>query len=86
MTAIGFAKMNAKGQLLIPASMKDYFTKGEKLFLLKNKNRFILRKMNLKKDQDLDFAYETEEAWERIEKGKAIQLDFDDFLSQLSKW
>jgi hypothetical protein len=57
MAAIGFAVMNSKGQLLIPSSMKKYFVKGEKLFLLKNNSGFILRKMNQTKElEDLEFT------------------------------
>jgi hypothetical protein len=32
------------------------------------------------KNKNLEFSYETEEAWKRIEKGKFIWLDFSDFL------
>ena len=87
MANIGFAIMNSKGQLVLPASMMGYFTKGEKLFLLKNNNGFILRKMKETKNQeDLEFVVETENAWKRMEQGKTIKLDFDDFLQQLAKW
>jgi hypothetical protein len=87
MTAIGFAEMNAKGQLMIPASMKKYFSIGEKLILLKNDSGFILRIMQDQKDvEDLDFAVKTEDAWNRIEKKQTIKINYDDFLNQLVKW
>jgi hypothetical protein len=40
--------------------------------------------MNQTKNEDLEFVYETEEAWKRIEKGTAIKLDYDNFLTQLA--
>ena len=87
MVEIGLTKLDNKGQIVIPTSMKDYFTKREKLFLLKNNSVFILRKMKETKNQeDLEFAVETENAWKRIEKGRVIKLDYDDFLKELVKW
>ena len=86
MVVIGLTRLNNKGQLVIPTSMKDYFTKGEKLFFVKNNSGFILRKMKEIKDKDLEFAIKTEEAWKRIEKGKAIKFAYNDFLEQLTKW
>jgi hypothetical protein len=72
--------------MVIPSSMRGYFVNGEKLFLLKNKSGFILRKMKETKNQGyLEFAIETENAWKRIEQGQAIKLEFDDFLNELTK-
>jgi bifunctional DNA-binding transcriptional regulator/antitoxin component of YhaV-PrlF toxin-antitoxin module len=63
MMVIGLTRLNNKGQIVIPTSMKDYFTKGEKLSLVKNNIGFILRKMNRTKElEDLEFAYETGKA------------------------
>jgi hypothetical protein len=83
---IGLAVMSAKDQIMIPETMRGFFVKGLKLFMLKENNKFMLEEMNQAKDEDLEFAIKTEEAWKRIEKGESIILDFDDFLHQLAKW
>ena len=36
--------------------------------------------------EDIEFARKTEEAWKRIEEGKGIKMDFDDFLKEMKKW
>ena len=36
--------------------------------------------------EDLEFAKQTEEALERIEKGECIKMEIDEFLKELKKW
>ena len=36
--------------------------------------------------EDLEFARRTEEARKRIEAGKGITMDFDDFIEEMKKW
>ena len=39
-----------------------------------------------KKQEDLEFARRTEEAWKRCEKGEFRSMSFDEFLEALKKW
>lgn len=39
-----------------------------------------------KKEQDLEFARRTEEAYKRYEKGEFISMPADKFLKELKKW
>jgi len=39
----------------------------------------------MKLKEDLEFARRTEEAWKRIEAGKGIEMNFDDFIKKLKK-
>lgn len=38
------------------------------------------------KKEDIKFARKTEEAWKRIEEGKGIKLEFDEFIEEMKKW
>ena len=81
--------MSSKGQVVIPAEMRKVFQEGDKLLLIQTDDRLIMKKAS-KLDKalkdDLEFAKRTEEAWKRIEEGKGIKMDFDDFLKEMKKW
>ena len=38
------------------------------------------------KQEDLEFARRTEEAWKEIDRGESITQSADDFLKDLKKW
>ncbi len=68
---IAITHMSSKGQVVIPAEMREDIPEGEKLILIKNKDQLIMKKAsklekNLK--EDLEFARRTEEAWKRYSK------------------
>ncbi len=89
MVDINITRMSSKGQIVIPIEMRGDFKEGEKLVILKNKNQIILKKVkdfDKNIEEDLEFARRTEEAWKRIENGKGIEMDFDDFIKEMKKW
>ena len=81
--------MSSKGQVVIPAEMRKGFQEGDKILLIQTDEQLIMKKAS-KLDKalkaDLEFARRTEEAWKRIEEGKGIRMDFDDFLKEMKKW
>ena len=86
---IAITKMSSKGQVVIPTEMRGDIDTGDKILIIKNKDQLIMKKAskldkNLK--EDLEFAKRTEDALERIEQGKGIEMDFDDFLEEMEKW
>lgn len=86
---IAITKMSSKGQVVIPAEMREDIPEGEKLVIIRNNDQIIMKKAtalekNLK--EDLEFARRTEEAWKKYEKGEFIEMDFDDFLEEVKKW
>jgi AbrB family looped-hinge helix DNA binding protein len=86
---IGITKMSSKGQVVIPAEMRNDINEGDKLIVIQNKDQIILKKatkMDKKFKEDLEFARRTEEAWKRIEAGEGITMDFDDFIKEMKKW
>lgn len=82
-------RLSSKGQVVIPFELRKGFKEGEKLVVIRNGEQLILKKVNsfnknLKKD--LEFARRTEEAYNRIEAGEGIEMDFDDFIKKMKKW
>ncbi len=89
MIDVGITKMSTKGQIVIPNDLRQEFDVGEKLVVIKNDKRLIIKKAsaldeNLK--SDLEFARRTEAALKRYEEGKFVEMDFDEFMDDLKKW
>ena len=86
---VAITRMSSKGQIVIPAQMREGMQEGEKLIIIRNENQIIMKKIDaLDKnfEEDLAFAKRTEEAWKRYEKGEFKSMDADDFLLALEKW
>ena len=86
---VAITRMSSKGQIVIPAEMRADIAEGEKLLLIQNNKQLIMKKASdLDKNmaEDIEFARRTEDAWKRIEAGKGIKMDFDDFLEEMKKW
>ena len=80
--------MSSKGQIVIPADMRQDLKEGEKLVILKTKDQIILKKASAFRKQlaeDLEFARRTEEAWKEYDKGKFKSMHADEFLAELKK-
>jgi AbrB family looped-hinge helix DNA binding protein len=80
--------MSSKGQVVIPQDMRDGFAEGDKLIVIRDEDRLVLRKASeLDKQflEDLEFAKRSDEAYERIQKGEGIEMDFDDFIEEMKK-
>ena len=89
MVEISMTKMSSKGQIVIPIEMRNGIKEGDKMVAIRNNNQIILKKTNefgknLK--EDLEFAKRTEDALKRIESGKGIKMNFDDFIKEMKKW
>ena len=86
---IAITKMSSKGQIVIPAEMREDIQEGDKLIIIKNDHQLIMKKANkLDKNfaEDIEFARRTEAAWKRIEQGKGVKMDFDEFIAEMKKW
>jgi len=86
---VAITKMSSKGQVVIPTEMRSDINEGDKLLIIQNDGQLIMKKAskldsNLK--EELEFAKKTDEAWKRIEEGKGIKMDFDDFVDEMKKW
>lgn len=89
MNEINITRISSKGQVVIPLEMRGGLKEGDKLVVIKNKDQIILKKADKFSKtiaDDLEFARRTEEAYKRIEAGKGITMDFDDFIKEMRKW
>ena len=85
---VAITKMSSKGQVVIPAEMREDINEGDKLLIIQNGDQLIMKKAskldsNLK--EDLEFAKKTDDAWKRIEAGKGIKMNFDNFVDEMKK-
>lgn len=81
--------MSSKGQIVIPADMREGINEGDKLVIIRNNNQIILKKekdFSKNLEEDLEFARRTEEAWKSYERGEFISMNADDFLKEIEKW
>ncbi|MAG78188.1 AbrB family transcriptional regulator [archaeon] len=81
---IAITKMSSKGQIVIPAEMREQIQEGEKMVIIQNHNQLIMKKaseFDKTLEEDLIFAKKTEEALKRYEKGEFKDMDFDEFVN-----
>ena len=86
---VAITKMSSKGQVVIPTEMRTNINEGDKLLIIHNDDQLIMKKaskLDSTLKEDLEFAKKTNEAWKRIEEGKGIKMDFDDFVNEMKKW
>lgn len=86
---VAITRMSSKGQVVIPAEMREDIDEGDKLIVIKNEDQIIMKKaskLSRNLEEDLEFAKRTGEALKRIEAGKGIKMDFDDFVKEMKKW
>lgn len=85
---IAITRMSSKGQIVIPAEMREDIEEGEKLVLIKNNGQLIMKKAkSLRKnfEDDLKFAKKTEEAWKSYDRGEFTSSTVEEFLEELKK-
>ena len=85
---IALTKMSSKGQIVIPAEMREDIAEGEKLILLKDNGHIIMKKasaLDKQLKEDFEFAKRTEKAWKRYDQRKFKTLPADEFLKLLKK-
>jgi len=89
MTNINITKISSKGQIVIPLNMREDIKEGDEFIIIKDENRFILKKassLNEKMKEDLEFARRTEEAYKRHEAGEFIVMEANEFIKEMKKW
>ena len=89
MVEIEITKLSSKGQIVIPIGLRSGFSEGDKMLMMRDGDRIIIKKatdIDKTLKEDLEFATRTEEAYKRIEAGKGITMDFDDFIKEMKKW
>jgi AbrB family looped-hinge helix DNA binding protein len=85
---VAITKVSSKGQIVIPSSMRKDIGVGDQFLIIKEDNKFIMKKINeLAKDlkKELVFAQRIEKAWNLYEKGKFKSASAKKFLEELEK-
>jgi AbrB family looped-hinge helix DNA binding protein len=85
---VAITKVSSKGQIVIPSSMRKDIAVGDEFIIIKEKNKFILKKIvDLTKDlrQEIEFAQRVEKAWDSYERGKFKSKSAKKFLEELEK-
>jgi len=86
---IAITKLSSKGQIVLPLEMRKKINVGEKLLIIEDKNRFILKKaskLDSSFNEDLEFAKKTDDSLQRIKAGKGIKMEFEDFIEEMKNW
>ena len=89
MEGIGITKISSRGQIVIPIDMRKDLKKGEKLLIIKDKGRLILKKATSADEnfkEDLEFARRTEKALKRIEAGEYVSVDSKNLFKEMMSW
>ncbi|MFA4848208.1 MAG: AbrB/MazE/SpoVT family DNA-binding domain-containing protein [Methanoregula sp.] len=86
---VGITRMSSKGQIVIPASMRTDLPEGEKLLIIRDGERYILKPLNDLEpalQEDILFAEKTEQAFEEYIKGMFHKKKAGDFIDEMSSW
>jgi AbrB family looped-hinge helix DNA binding protein len=86
---VGITRVSSKGQIVIPASMRNNLSEGEELLIIREGERYIIKRLDELKPalkDDILFAAKTEEAFSEYRKGSFKQKETDDFLDELASW
>lgn len=86
---VGITRMSSKGQIVIPASMRADLPEGEKLLVIRDGGRYILKPLTELEpalQEDILFAEKTEQALEEYSKGTFTKKKAGDFIKEMDAW
>ncbi len=86
---VAITKMSSKGQVVIPASMRTNLPEGEKLLVICDGERIILKPLLVIEPavrEDIIFAEKTEQALEEYSKGTFTKKKAGDFIKEMDAW
>lgn len=86
---IAITVMSSKGQVVIPASMRTDLPEGEKILIIREGERLILKPLTGIEPalrDDIIFAEKTEKAFEEYSKGTFTRKNADDFIAEMDSW
>jgi AbrB family looped-hinge helix DNA binding protein len=86
---VGITRMSSKGQIVIPASMRADLPEGEKLLVIHDGERIILKPLSDIEPavrEDILFAKKTEQALDEYSKGTFNKKNAGDFIDEMGSW
>ena len=81
--------MSSKGQVVIPASMRADLPEGEKLLIIRDGERIILKplaEIEPAVREDIIFAEKTEQALGEYSRGAYTKKNADAFIDEMKTW
>jgi AbrB family looped-hinge helix DNA binding protein len=86
---VAITRMSSKGQVVIPASMRADLPEGEKILIIREGERIILKPLTDLEPtlrEDILFAEQTEKAFEDYSKGSFTKKKAGEFISEMDSW
>lgn len=86
---VAITTMSSKGQVVIPASMRTDLPEGEKLLIIREGGRIVLKPLaDLEPSlrDDIVFAEKTEAALQEYKKGSFRKMKSGDFIDEMKSW
>ena len=86
---IAITRMSSKGQVVIPASMRTDLPEGEKILIIREGERIILKPLSDIEPtlrEDILFAEKTETAFGEYSKGNFTKKKAGDFIEEMGSW
>lgn len=86
---VAITKMSSKGQVVIPASMRASLPEGERLLIIRDGERIILKPLSEIEPAvrgDILFAEKTEEALGEYSRGTFRKKKAGDIIDEMKSW
>jgi len=86
---VAITRMSSKGQVVIPASMRSDLPEGERILIIREGERIILKPLSGIEPalrDDILFAEKTEKAFAEYSKGTFIRKNAGDFIDEIDAW
>jgi len=83
---IGFTTVSSKGQIVIPKEFRKSFRQGDKLVLIKEGTKMVLKQVQeLVTEEDKDFLRGVEEGLKDFDEGRYHTRTKKEFLREFDK-
>jgi AbrB family looped-hinge helix DNA binding protein len=86
---VAITRISSKGQIVIPAEMREGIEEGEKLVIIRDEDSFVLKKagkLGKKLEEDLEFSKRIRAAWKKYDKGDFNEMKAEEFVQEIKKW
>lgn len=86
---LALTTVSSKGQVVIPSNVRKGFKQGDKLLVVREGNRLVLRKATRRErmfEEDREFLRRTQEALRNYDRGTYRKLSKKEFKEELRTW
>lgn len=86
MVQMDITRMSSKGQVVIPQELREDFSEGDKIVVIRINDQIILKradKFDKQLEEDLLVARRVAAAWKEVDGGKSKKMSRENFLNEL---